>query len=130
MNHSQYAVTVLVESPRGIPLVRDPQKPSPLYWKLPGGRSEEGETAVQAAIREVKEEIGLAIEVKNIQSVHQENRNNHIFVFFRTKVSSLANLKKRGDEGEDVGIFTFEQISQMPDFFPPHLKVLNDQNII
>jgi len=130
MNHSQYAVTILVESPQGIPLVRDPQKLPPLYWKLPGGKSQKGETATQAVIRELKEEIGLTVETENIQIVHQENRKNHIFVFFRTKVLSLADLKKKGDEGEDVKIFTLKQISQMPDFFPPHLKVLHDQNLI
>ena len=130
MNYPQYAITVLVESPQGIPLVRDPQKPSPLYWKLPGGRSEEGETATQAAIRELKEEIGLTVEAKNIQIVHQENRKSHIFVFFRTKVLSLANLKEKGDEGEDVEVFTHAQISQMPDFFPPHRKVLIDRHLL
>jgi len=35
-------------------------------WALPGGRLEAGETAVQAALREVDEELGLSLDAENI----------------------------------------------------------------
>ena len=35
-------------------------------WALPGGRLEAGETAVQAALREVNEELGLSLDAENI----------------------------------------------------------------
>ncbi|MEM9174877.1 MAG: CoA pyrophosphatase [Myxococcota bacterium] len=35
-------------------------------WALPGGRLDEGETAVEAALRETHEEIGLALSEENV----------------------------------------------------------------
>nr|WP_244520335.1 NUDIX hydrolase [Fictibacillus solisalsi] len=35
------------------------------YYTLPGGAAEDGETLKEAAIREVKEETGLEIDVQN-----------------------------------------------------------------
>lgn len=40
---------------------RDPGVPGSAFWQLPGGGIDEGETAAQAAVREVWEETGLQI---------------------------------------------------------------------
>lgn len=128
MEHSGYAVAIIVESPQGIPLVRDFKKPSPLYWKLPGGRSEEGETAEETAARELQEEIGIILKTETLQLIHQENRGNHVFAVFRTRLPSLLKLKTGGEE--DVKLFTLQQIADMQDFFPPHRKVLTEHRLL
>lgn len=119
-----YAVAVLIITPQGVPLIRDPKKPVPVFWKLPGGRSNVPETAEQAAVREVKEEIGIIIKEKELGIIYQEDRGSHILIIFRIDLPALSQLKKRGDEGEEIKIFSPQEILSMNDFFPNHRKVV------
>lgn len=61
-------------------------------WSLPAGHFEGGESARDVAVREAKEEVGLAILSKNLELVHISHRRssipeNHerIDLFFRIK---------------------------------------------
>lgn len=42
------------------------------WWGLPGGRIEPGESVEQAAIRKVKEETGLDVEIIRLLGVYSE----------------------------------------------------------
>jgi 8-oxo-dGTP pyrophosphatase MutT (NUDIX family) len=62
----QAAVAVCVTEHRGAPSLLITRRAPRLrahagQWALPGGRREPGETAVQGALREVQEEVGLAL---------------------------------------------------------------------
>ncbi|MBK3494999.1 NUDIX hydrolase [Viridibacillus sp. YIM B01967] len=60
------------------------------YYTLPGGAVEKGETIQEAAIREVKEETGLDVEVDGIFTVSEaffEEREHHaIFFIFKGRI--------------------------------------------
>lgn len=119
-----YAVAVFLVTPEGIPLVKDPKKPPPLFWKLPGGRGRATETAEEVAIRELKEEIGVSLAKKDLKVIHQEDRSTHILIIFRADLSFLPKLKQQGDEQEEIRVFSPQAILSLPNFFPNHLKIV------
>ena len=118
-----YAVAVLIITPNGIPLIRDPKKPSPVFWKAPGGRSNAGEGSEAAAIREIKEELGIALQKDDLVLLREEDKGSHVLAFFTAKLEALPALKARGDEGEEIRLFSPEDILSMADFFPNHRKI-------
>lgn len=53
-----------------------------LNWELPGGASEEGEPVVETALRELREEAGLAARAERLTGVYYEAESDaHHFVF-------------------------------------------------
>jgi 8-oxo-dGTP diphosphatase len=57
-------------------------------WDLPGGKSEENESAQETARREVLEEIGLNVEIGQLTGVYYDPNNDmHHFVFIASNVN-------------------------------------------
>lgn len=52
-----------------------PRKPYPLYWDLPGGKLEEGETFEKCITRELMEELGVIILSVKLVSVFHHSTN-------------------------------------------------------
>ncbi|QAY65806.1 NUDIX hydrolase [Paenibacillus protaetiae] len=54
-------------------------------WELPGGKGEERESAEQTAKREVLEEVGLTVGIKQLTGVYYDpDHDMHHFVFIAT----------------------------------------------
>lgn len=124
LSPNKFAVAVLVVTPQGIPLVRDLKKPAPAFWKLPGGRSEGDETAEEAAIREINEEIGVTLTPDSLAIIHEEDRGSHSLVIFRVDLPVLPKLLTKGNEGEEIAVFTPSELVASADFFPNHRRVV------
>ncbi len=121
--HRDHVVAVLITSPDGIPLVRDRKKPPPLYWKVPGGRGNPGELAEEVGVREVKAETGLALTADDLILCGKRDANLYILSFFVARVPSLRGIKVQGDEGEEVTVFSTQEVLSLADFFLPHRRV-------
>ena len=55
---------------------RHPKKQYPLYWECTGGSVFSGETSLQGAIREVKEELGILLTPGSEKLIYQTRREN------------------------------------------------------
>lgn len=58
-------------------------------WGLPGGRIEPGESVREAAIREVKEETGLLVEIKRLIGVYSDPGQGRIITYPDAVVHSI-----------------------------------------
>jgi 8-oxo-dGTP pyrophosphatase MutT (NUDIX family) len=62
------------------------------WWGLPGGRIEPGESAIEAAVREVKEETGLTIRVIRLLGVYSEPSERIVTFLDNSDVVQLVDI--------------------------------------
>ncbi len=55
---------------------RHPSKPYPEYWECTGGSVVAGESSLQGAVREVKEELNLSLDTRTSQLIYQTRRDD------------------------------------------------------
>lgn len=91
-------------------------------WSLPGGRVKKGETLEQAAIREVKEETGVTVEVYDIVSVNEaffEERGHHaLFFTFKAKIIHGTPAVQDVKEISRVDWMDFQTATQLMPYIP------------
>jgi 8-oxo-dGTP diphosphatase len=61
---------------------RSPRASLPLLWEFPGGRVEEGESDREALVRELRDDVGIEVEVKE-QVVHVHHNYPDYDIDFR-----------------------------------------------
>lgn len=71
-------------------------KPSvfPKYWDIPGGSVEDYETPVEALVREIKEEVGLDVNIKQI--IHEDSNYDKSKNIMFTRLVYKCSLKETG----------------------------------
>jgi 8-oxo-dGTP diphosphatase len=86
-------------------------------WSLPGGRVEEGEGLVDAAVREVFEETGLRVRIVGMTHVlrYISQYGYHCIRFNFVGALDSGTLAIDGSEILDVAWRTFDEIAAMPD---------------
>ena len=102
-------------------------------WMVPGGQIEEGESAVDAAIREVKEETELDISISrllwHVEEVSQ--RGQRSVNFFLGQLNEPAEHLKLGYDPELIGMeqvlrearfLSREEMSDLEVLYPEFLK--------
>jgi ADP-ribose pyrophosphatase YjhB (NUDIX family) len=95
------------------------------HWTFPGGFTEIGETAEQAARRETKEEVGLDVDVKGLLGVYTRADVGIVLVVYEATSDSDAAFV--GDpESRDVRWFTPDEIPWDDLAFPTTDAALRD----
>lgn len=95
-------VKILVFSADGKVLItqRDKNKSSPLKWENTCGSILKGETPIQGAIRELKEETGIVVSEEQLKLAYTEVREPPIYKCFVAHVSGNERIILQ--EGETV----------------------------
>ncbi len=82
-------------------------------WDLPGGHVEEGESLIEAAIREVKEETGLDVRITRLVGIYSRPNwfdGSHEIVF--AAQPTAGQLQADGVETSDIGFFDPSDLPQ------------------
>lgn len=111
----------MISSEGKILLVRH-RKGNRQYWVLPGGRLEYGETFEECAVREIKEETGLEVEVVRFLFLSEAiapDRSRHIVnVYLKAKVT--GGVLQVGNEPVLAGVdfIAIDELERLT-LFPP-----------
>ena len=128
-----YRVCAIIVFNKKILAMHDERSP---YYYLPGGRVKMGETAEQAIIREIKEELNIPLKISRplwlVQSFFKEDVNkldyHELCLYFLMDISESGILLK-GDkfavlEGKDPLTFEWLEFARLKEeyFYPKFLK--------
>jgi 8-oxo-dGTP diphosphatase len=74
------SAAIILGQDRGVLLVHHTY--GPLNWELPGGASEPGESVLETALRELREETGLKASAERLTGIYYDAEHDaHHFVF-------------------------------------------------
>jgi 8-oxo-dGTP diphosphatase len=107
--------SIIIKKDNKLLLVKEKQNDNREWWVFPGGGVEFGETLEDAALREIKEELGLDVEIKEFlgfKEVIFPKHEYHTIVFFFIADPLDGEINKI-DEILDVGYFTAEEIKNL-----------------
>ena len=95
-------------------------------WCLPGGSLEEGESLAEGAIREVKEETGLEVELTRLVGVYSRigGGMHDVHAVLYTAKPIGGELRLQPNETIEVAYFRFDQVPDEMLF--GHKKRIND----
>lgn len=118
-------VDVLVHLPgRGIVLVE--RKNPPHGWALPGGFVDLGESCEAAALREMREETGLDVELTALLGVYsdpaRDPRSHTASAVYLAQALDPGQLKA-GDDAASVAVFP---VDALPGLAFDHGRIVND----
>jgi 8-oxo-dGTP diphosphatase len=109
----------IVRKGKKVLLVKRKYPPNDGLWSLPGGLVELGETAQEAAMREVKEETGLSVGVDRLFDVGSEiqldpdSRTRYHFILVDYLATPTGGIFRLNAESSGHGWFSSDEIKKL-----------------
>lgn len=115
----------IIEKDNKILMVKEAKKKCFGKWNLPAGHLEEGETIVEGAIREIFEETGCKVKLKNmLPIINKEYENTTFLIIIFTAELLEEKISFNKEEILDVQWILEEEINNM------NSKKLRDEKLI
>jgi len=117
------STTCLIPDGGGIVAVKRRFEPGLGGWAFPGGFIDAEETVAEAAVREVKEETNLDVQLDGLLGVYSyvDPHKSGLVVIFQARI--IGGEACAGDDAEDVATFSLEQLP--PLVFESHRRALD-----
>lgn len=95
-------------------------------WSFFGGFVERGEKLEEAALREVKEETNLDVQLDGLIGIYTERGDPHILIVYQASVSTdqVSSLAGQVEEVSELAFFPVEQLPPLA--FPVDAQILQD----
>ena len=99
-------------------------------WATTGGHPKSGETSLQGIVTEIKEELGIDVDPKNLIFYHTIKTNKDFVDFYYLNQDfDLKDLTLQKEEVQDAKWFTIEEIEDLikkDDFFKSHIDYIKN----
>jgi 8-oxo-dGTP diphosphatase len=117
------STTCLIPTDSGIVVIKRRYDPGMGGWAFPGGFIDAEETVSDAAVREVKEETNLDVELEGLLGVYSyvDPHKSGLVVVFQARVTGGAPCA--GDDAADVAAFPIEELP--PLVFESHRRAVD-----
>ena len=114
------AAVVLVSMNGKLVLMRRGVEPAIGHWSFPGGYVDRGEVVEDAAIREVREETGLDVQLDGLVGLYSKRDSPVVLAVYSASV--IGGSLQPGIEAQEVGWFSPEELPPLP--FPHDYQIL------
>jgi 8-oxo-dGTP diphosphatase len=113
-------------SEQGIVLIK--RKYPPLGYAIPGGFVDIGETTQQAAIREMKEELNVDVNINFMLGIYDDPQRDPRRHVVSVVFAGTANqIPVAGDDAKDLTVWSIKEIDAIkPKLAFDHEKILKD----
>ena len=116
------AAVVLATTDGKLVMVRRATEPAIGRWSFPSGYVDRGEAVEDAAVREVKEETGLDIEIAELVGLYSRSGNPVVLAVYSAQV--VGGLMEPGDEVQETALFDPDELPALP--FPHDDQIISD----